>query len=59
MVVDPLKEDLLEISNKFTDGRGFNVCFEASGIPAIARQLILLAERRRNYCLGCNLSAES
>ena len=45
MVVDPLKEDLLEISNKFTDGRGFSVCFEVSGIPAIARQLILLAER--------------
>ena len=44
VVVDPLKEDLLEISNKLTDGRGFNVCFEASGKAAIARQLILLAE---------------
>jgi len=44
VVVDPLKEDLLAISNKFTDGRGFNVCIEASGIPAIARQIILLAE---------------
>ena len=43
-VVDPLKEDLLEISNKITDGRGFNVCLEASGIPAIARQLILLTD---------------
>jgi (R,R)-butanediol dehydrogenase/meso-butanediol dehydrogenase/diacetyl reductase/L-iditol 2-dehydrogenase len=46
VVVDPMSEDLLEISNKFTDGRGYNVCFEASGKPAIARQLILLAERR-------------
>jgi (R,R)-butanediol dehydrogenase/meso-butanediol dehydrogenase/diacetyl reductase/L-iditol 2-dehydrogenase len=44
VVVDPLGEDLLEISNRLTDGRGFNVCFEASGIPAIARQLLLLAE---------------
>ena len=45
VVVDPLKEDLLAISNNFTDGRGFNVCIEESGIPSIARQLILLAER--------------
>ena len=44
IVVDPLREDLLEISNKFTDRRGFNVCIEVTGIPAIARQLILLAE---------------
>lgn len=43
-VVDPLNEDLLAITNKLTDGRGFNKCFEASGIPAIARQLILLTE---------------
>jgi (R,R)-butanediol dehydrogenase/meso-butanediol dehydrogenase/diacetyl reductase/L-iditol 2-dehydrogenase len=45
IVVDPLTEDLLTISNKLTDGRGFNVCIEATGISAIARQLILLAER--------------
>ena len=45
VVVNPLKEDLLAISNKFTDGKGFNVCIEACGIPSIARQLILLAER--------------
>ena len=43
VTVDPLKEDLVEISNKFTDGKGFNVCIEASGIPSVARQLILLA----------------
>ena len=45
IMVNPLKEDLLAICNNFTDGRGFNVCIEASGIIAIARQLILLAER--------------
>ena len=44
VVVDPLNENLLEIANKFTGGKGFNVCIEAAGIPAIARQLILLAE---------------
>jgi 2-desacetyl-2-hydroxyethyl bacteriochlorophyllide A dehydrogenase len=44
VVVDPLHEDLLNICNKFTDGKGFNVCIEATGIPAVARQLVLLAE---------------
>jgi len=43
VIVDPLKEDLLEISNKVTDGRGYNLCFETSGKMAVARQLILLA----------------
>jgi (R,R)-butanediol dehydrogenase/meso-butanediol dehydrogenase/diacetyl reductase/L-iditol 2-dehydrogenase len=45
VTVDPLHEDLLAIANKFTDQRGFNVCIEATGIPALARQLILLSER--------------
>ena len=45
VIVDPLHEDLLAIANKFTDRRGFNVCIEATGIPALARQLILLSER--------------
>jgi (R,R)-butanediol dehydrogenase / meso-butanediol dehydrogenase / diacetyl reductase len=48
ITVDPLNEDLLAISNKFTGGRGFNVCIEATGIPALARQLILLSERCGN-----------
>jgi len=48
IVVDPIHEDLLAISNKFTNGRGFNVCIEESGIPAVTRQLILLAERCAN-----------
>ena len=48
VTVDPLNEDLLAIANKFTGGRGFNVCIEATGIPALARQLILLSERCGN-----------
>ena len=48
VTVDPLNEDLLAICNKFTDGRGFNVCIEATGITALARQLILLSERCGN-----------
>ena len=44
MVIDPLKEDLLEASNRLTGYRGFAVCFEASGRPEVARQLLYLAE---------------
>ncbi len=48
VTVDPLNEDLLAIANKFTNGRGFNVCIEATGIAPLARQLILLSERCGN-----------
>jgi len=44
VVVDPVHEDLLAISNEFTDGLGYSVCFEVSGNTDVARQLILLAE---------------
>jgi (R,R)-butanediol dehydrogenase/meso-butanediol dehydrogenase/diacetyl reductase/L-iditol 2-dehydrogenase len=44
VVVDPIHENLLAISNEFTDGRGYSVCFEVSGNTDVARQLILLAE---------------
>jgi L-iditol 2-dehydrogenase len=44
VVVDPLKEDLLEVTRKFTNGRGYDICFEVSGRTDVARQLILLAE---------------
>ncbi len=44
VVVDPNNENLLEISNEFTDRRGYSVCFEVSGNTDVARQLILLAE---------------
>jgi len=46
---------LLAISNYFTDVKAFNICIEESGIPSIARQLILLAERCGTINLGCNL----
>jgi (R,R)-butanediol dehydrogenase/meso-butanediol dehydrogenase/diacetyl reductase/L-iditol 2-dehydrogenase len=48
VTVDPMNEDLLAIANKFTNGRGFNVCIEATGIAPLARQLILLSERCGN-----------
>ena len=44
-VVDPYNENLVDIANKLTGGRGFNVCVEESGNLDVARQLILLAER--------------
>ncbi|MFC1949949.1 zinc-binding dehydrogenase [Chloroflexota bacterium] len=44
MAIDPLNEDILEAANKLTDWRGFDVSFEASGIPAVARQALYLAE---------------
>jgi (R,R)-butanediol dehydrogenase/meso-butanediol dehydrogenase/diacetyl reductase len=44
VVVDPIKENLEEAAKKLTDGRGFNVCLEASGKVAVAKQLIYLTE---------------
>ncbi len=44
VLVDPLKDDLLEASNRLTDYRGFAVCFEASGRAETAKQLLFLAE---------------
>ena len=44
VVVDPVKENLEEAAKKLTNGRGFNVCLEASGKIAVAKQLIYLTE---------------
>jgi L-iditol 2-dehydrogenase len=44
VVVDPVNESLEEAANKLTDGRGFNVIFEASGKVEVAKQIITLAE---------------
>jgi len=44
VVVDPLKENLLEVSRKFTDAAASMSVLKPPGILAIARQLILLAE---------------
>jgi threonine dehydrogenase-like Zn-dependent dehydrogenase len=58
VTVDPMNEDLLAIANKFTDGRGFNVCIEATGITALARQLVMLVGTLRQHRLGRRLSRE-
>jgi (R,R)-butanediol dehydrogenase/meso-butanediol dehydrogenase/diacetyl reductase len=42
-VVDPLQEDLEEVSRNLTGGRGFDVVIEASGNLGAARQAISLA----------------
>ena len=44
VVVDPINEDLDEAAMKLTDGRGFNLCLEASGNMNVAKQLIYLTE---------------
>ena len=44
VVVDPVNENLEEAAMKLTDGRGFNVCLEASGKIDVAKQLIYLTE---------------
>jgi (R,R)-butanediol dehydrogenase/meso-butanediol dehydrogenase/diacetyl reductase/L-iditol 2-dehydrogenase len=44
VVVDPLNEDLKEACMNLTDGRGFNICLEASGIPSVAKEMIRLAD---------------
>ena len=44
VVVDPLKEDLLEAGKKLTDGRGFDTVIEAVGKLALAEQAIQLAD---------------
>jgi len=44
VVIDPLNETLEEAAMKLTDGRGFNVCLEASGNINVANQLIYLTD---------------
>lgn len=44
VVIDPTNENLEEAANKLTDGRGFNVCLEASGKVNVAKQLIYLTQ---------------
>lgn len=44
VVVDPVNENLDEVAMKLTDGRGFNVCLEASGKVDVAKQLIYLTQ---------------
>jgi len=43
VTVNPLKENLEEISMKLTEGRGFDIVIDASGKIAVAKQCIKLA----------------
>jgi 2-desacetyl-2-hydroxyethyl bacteriochlorophyllide A dehydrogenase len=45
VTVDPLNENLEEISMKLTEGRGFDRVIDASGKLAVAKQCIDLADR--------------
>jgi (R,R)-butanediol dehydrogenase/meso-butanediol dehydrogenase/diacetyl reductase/L-iditol 2-dehydrogenase len=45
VVVDPLHDNLKEAAMKLTDGRGFNLCMEASGIPSVAKEMVYLADQ--------------
>jgi L-iditol 2-dehydrogenase len=44
MVVDPLNENLKDKAMELTEGRGFNLCLEASGILSVAEEMIYLAD---------------
>jgi 2-desacetyl-2-hydroxyethyl bacteriochlorophyllide A dehydrogenase len=44
VIIDPLNENLEEAAKKLTDGRGFNLCLEASGKTSVAKQLIYMAQ---------------
>jgi (R,R)-butanediol dehydrogenase/meso-butanediol dehydrogenase/diacetyl reductase/L-iditol 2-dehydrogenase len=46
VVVDPFKEDIIEIGKKLTDGRGFDVVIDASGNVKAAKQCIFLADNK-------------
>ena len=43
-VVDPLNENLKDAAMDLTDGRGFNLCLEASGILGVAEEVVYLAD---------------
>jgi (R,R)-butanediol dehydrogenase/meso-butanediol dehydrogenase/diacetyl reductase/L-iditol 2-dehydrogenase len=45
VVVDPINEDLKEMTNKLTEGRGFDRVVEASGKSVVAKQALDLADR--------------
>ncbi len=46
VVVDPFKEDIIEVGKKLTDGRGFDVVIDASGNVKAAKQCIFLADNK-------------
>ena len=44
VVVDPFKEDIIEVGKKLTDGRGFDTVIDASGNINAAKQCLYLAD---------------
>jgi len=64
-VFDPLTDDVRAETMKITDGHGFDVCLEVSGIPSAAEllvdiaakcaRLVYVAQYPRNYNLPLNL----
>ena len=64
-VFDPTKDDIKNETLKITDGRGFDVCLEVSGIPSAAETLldisakgarvVYVAQYPRNFNLPLNL----
>ncbi|MDR0311187.1 MAG: alcohol dehydrogenase catalytic domain-containing protein [Acidobacteriota bacterium] len=67
-VIDPTKEDVEKWADKITDGRGFDVCLEASGAPAAAETLlkisakcarvVYVAQYPRDYNMPLNLQSQ-
>ena len=45
VVVDPLKENVEEVGQKLTEGRGFDTVIEASGRLEVAKQAIFMAAK--------------
>ncbi len=45
VVVDPISEDLQEVTNQLTEGRGFERVIDASGKLVVAKQALDLADR--------------
>ena len=64
-VIDPVVENVEKLADKITDGRGFDVCVEASGAQSAAETLlkisakcarvVYVAQYPRNYNLPVNL----
>jgi len=44
-VLDPANDDVEKKADEITDGRGFNVCIEASGAPAAAETLLKISAK--------------
>ncbi|MCL2111950.1 MAG: alcohol dehydrogenase catalytic domain-containing protein [Clostridiales bacterium] len=64
-VIDPINEDVAMLSDKITDGRGFDICLEVSGaqsaaetmlaISAKCARIVYVAQYPRDYNMPLNL----